>query len=53
MKSWAKIRGEMPLESQARLDARLGETLVDAARQDAKGSQQRVAVRSGSALPNE
>ncbi|MBW4038801.1 helix-turn-helix domain-containing protein [Granulicella arctica] len=28
MKSWAKIRGEMPLESQARLDARLEETLA-------------------------
>jgi hypothetical protein len=28
MKSWAKIRGEMPLESQARLDARLQETLA-------------------------
>ena len=28
MKSWTKIRGEMPLESQARLDARLKETLA-------------------------
>jgi len=28
MKSWAKIRGEIPLESQARLDARLEETLA-------------------------
>jgi len=28
MKSWTKIRGEMPLESQARLDARLEETLA-------------------------
>ncbi len=28
MKSWAKIREEMPLESQARLDARLEETLA-------------------------
>ena len=28
MKSWAKIRGEMPLESQAHLDARLEETLA-------------------------
>jgi len=28
MKSWAKIRGEMPLESQTRLDARLEETLA-------------------------
>jgi DNA-binding XRE family transcriptional regulator len=28
MKSWAKVRGEMPLESQARLDARLQETLA-------------------------
>ena len=28
MKSWAKIRGEMPLQSQARLDARLKETLA-------------------------
>ena len=28
MKSWAKIRGEMSLESQARMDARLKETLA-------------------------
>lgn len=28
MKSWTKIRGEMPLESQARLDALLKETLA-------------------------
>lgn len=28
MKNWAKIRGEMPVESQARLDARLEETLA-------------------------
>ena len=28
MKKWAKIRAEMPLESQARLDARLKETLA-------------------------
>jgi len=28
MKSWTKIRGEMPLESQARLDARLEQTLA-------------------------
>ena len=28
MKSWTKIRGEMPLESQTRLDARLEETLA-------------------------
>jgi len=28
MKSWSKIRSEMPLKSQARLDARLKETLA-------------------------
>ena len=28
MKSWAKIRGEMPPEAQVRLDARLKETLA-------------------------
>jgi len=28
MKSWAKIRGDMPLEAQERLDARRKETLA-------------------------